>query len=199
MSDAPGSALREDAVKEPSASAGASRTAFRFVLMIGVVSFFADLTYEGARSELGPYLAMLGASGAVVGIVSGFGELLGYGLRLVSGRAADRSGLFWPITTGGYILQMGSVPLLAFTPHLAAGRDPHRARAGRQGEPATRRRDAMLGTCRAEGRRLRLGLRRARGDGSVRRAGRAASGRRRASMAPILPARLRRARPFRRS
>lgn len=98
----------------PATSVGLSRLAFRFVLMIGVVSFFADLTYEGARSELGPYLAMLGASGAVVGIVSGFGELMGYGLRLVSGRAADRTGLFWPITIGGYILQMASVPLLAF-------------------------------------------------------------------------------------
>lgn len=83
--------------------------------MIGVVSFFADLTYEGARSELGPYLAMLRASGAAVGIVSGLGELLGYGLRLVSGRAADRTGLFWPITLGGYVLQMLAVPLLAFT------------------------------------------------------------------------------------
>ncbi len=100
----------------PSADAtGGSRTAFRFVLLIGVVSFFADLTYEGARSELGPFLAMLGASGAAVGIVSGFGELLGYGLRLVSGRTADRTGLFWPITIGGYILQMAAVPLLAFT------------------------------------------------------------------------------------
>jgi hypothetical protein len=100
----------------PSADAtGGSRTAFRFVLLIGVVSFFANLTYEGARSELGPFLAMLGASGAAVGIVSGFGELLGYGLRLVSGRTADRTGLFWPITIGGYILHMAAVPLLAFT------------------------------------------------------------------------------------
>jgi MFS family permease len=96
-------------------SANASRLAFRFVLMIGIVSFFADLTYEGAGSVLGPYLAMLGATGAVVGIVSGFGEFLGYGLRLVSGRAADRTGLFWPITISGYMLQMASVPLLAFT------------------------------------------------------------------------------------
>jgi hypothetical protein len=49
--------------------------------MIGVVSFFADFTYEGARSITGPFLAVLGASGTVVGFVAGFGELLGWGIR----------------------------------------------------------------------------------------------------------------------
>ena len=51
-------------------------------MMIGVVSFFADFTYEGSRSIAGPYLAVLGASATVVGTVSGVGELLGYGLRM---------------------------------------------------------------------------------------------------------------------
>ncbi|MGH8164613.1 MAG: hypothetical protein ACREP1_09795, partial [Rhodanobacteraceae bacterium] len=81
--------------------------------MIGVLSFFADFTYEGSRSILGPYLAILGASGTVVGFVTGFGELLGYGLRLVSGRMADRTGEFWPITIFGYFVQLLAVPALA--------------------------------------------------------------------------------------
>jgi hypothetical protein len=34
--------------------------AVKFVLLIGIMSFFADFTYEGARSVLGPYLGMLG-------------------------------------------------------------------------------------------------------------------------------------------
>ena len=89
-------------------------TALRFVLMIGVVSFFADFTYEGSRSITGPYLAILGASATVVGFVSGIGELLGYGLRLVSGRLSERTGKFWPITLVGYTIQMLAVPLLAF-------------------------------------------------------------------------------------
>jgi MFS family permease len=88
--------------------------AVKFVLMIGVLSFFADFTYEGSRSILGPYLALLQASGAAVAVVTGFGELLGYGLRLISGPLADRTGKFWPITIFGYIVQMSSVPLLAF-------------------------------------------------------------------------------------
>lgn len=90
-------------------------TAFRFVLLVGILSFFADFVYEGARSILGPYLALLGASGAAVGFVTGFGELAGYGLRIFSGRAADRTRQFWPITILGYVIQMAAVPALALT------------------------------------------------------------------------------------
>ena len=93
----------------------ATRTAIRFLLLIGVLSFFADFTYEGSRSIIGPYLASLQASAAIVGIVTGLGELLGYGLRLVSGPLADRTGRYWPITIVGYVVQMASVPALALT------------------------------------------------------------------------------------
>jgi predicted MFS family arabinose efflux permease len=89
------------------------RSALRFVILVGVMSLFADFTYEGARSVIGPYLAVLGASAFVVSAVTGFGELLGYGLRLVSGRLSDRTREFWPITIFGYVLQMSVVPLLA--------------------------------------------------------------------------------------
>ena len=91
------------------------RIALRFVLLIGVLSFFADFTYEGSRSILGPYLALLGASATIVGFVTGFGELAGYGLRLVSGRWADASRAYWPITIFGYLVQMTAVPALALT------------------------------------------------------------------------------------
>jgi MFS family permease len=90
--------------------------AYRFVLLIGVVSLFADFVYEGARSVNGPYLAVLGATATVVGIIAGLGELLGYGLRLVSGPFSERTGEFWPITIFGYVVQMAAVPLLAWAP-----------------------------------------------------------------------------------
>ena len=93
----------------------ASRIAMRFVLLIGILSFFADFTYEGARSVLGPYLSSRHASSLVVGVVTVFGELLGYGLRFFSGRLADSTGKFWPITIFGYVLQMAAVPALALT------------------------------------------------------------------------------------
>jgi MFS family permease len=92
-------------------------SALKFVILIGVVSFFADFTYEGARSVTGPFLAILGATGALVGFIAGLGELLGYGLRLVSGRLSERSGEFWPITLFGYVVQMSAVPLLALAPN----------------------------------------------------------------------------------
>lgn len=81
--------------------------------MVGVMSFFADFTYEGARSIIGQYLGLLGAGALAVGVVSGGGEFLGYALRIFSGRGADRSGRYWPITIFGYAVQMSVVPLIA--------------------------------------------------------------------------------------
>ena len=95
------------------AAARGKRIALRFVLLVGVLSFFADFTYEGSRSIIGPFLASLGATATAVGIITGLGEFLGYGLRLVSGRLADTTGKFWPITIFGYCVQMAAVPALA--------------------------------------------------------------------------------------
>jgi MFS family permease len=71
-----------------------TKETLRFVVLIGVVSLFGDMTYEAARSLNGPYLAHLGASAVAVGIIAGLGEFIGYGLRLVSGRIFDRMGIF---------------------------------------------------------------------------------------------------------
>jgi MFS family permease len=87
--------------------------AVKFVVMVGVMSFFADFTYEGSRSITGPYLGLLGASAFTISVVSGAGEFIGYNVRLFSGRGADRTGRYWPITIFGYILQMSVIPLLA--------------------------------------------------------------------------------------
>jgi predicted MFS family arabinose efflux permease len=95
------------------ASGFTPRAALRFVVLLGVVSLLADMTYEGARSITGPFLAALGASGSAVGIVAGLGELVGYALRLASGYAADRSRRYWGLTIVGYVVNLGAVPLLA--------------------------------------------------------------------------------------
>jgi MFS family permease len=89
------------------------RAAMRFIVLIGFVSLFGDMTYEGARSIIGPFLASLGASAAVVGITAGFGELVGYGLRLLSGYVGDRTGRYWTVTIVGYSVNLFAVPLLA--------------------------------------------------------------------------------------
>lgn len=91
------------------------KRSLKFILFIGVVSLFADVTYEGARSITGAYLGFLGASAVAVGFIAGFGELAGYGLRLVSGYLVDKTEQYWAITITGYLINMIAVPLLAFT------------------------------------------------------------------------------------
>lgn len=93
----------------------AAGSALRFVVLLGVVSLFGDMTYEGARSITGPWLATLGAGAAIVGVVAGAGELVGYGLRLVSGLFADRTHRYWATTIVGYAINLFSIPLLALT------------------------------------------------------------------------------------
>jgi MFS family permease len=92
---------------------GSRRNALRFVVLLGIVSLFADMTYEGARSITGPFLGALGASAMVIAVVAGLGELVGYGLRLASGYLADRTGRYWTITLFGYFLNLLAVPALA--------------------------------------------------------------------------------------
>jgi len=92
---------------------GGRQIALRFVLLLGAVSLFADMTYEAARSITGPYLAILGASATVVGIVAGFGKLIGYGLRIVSGVISDRTRRYWMVTIAGYAVNLLAVPALA--------------------------------------------------------------------------------------
>jgi len=91
----------------------AARKALGFVVLIGIVSLFADMTYEGSRSITGPFLGTLGATGAIVGIVAGGGELLGYVLRFGTGALADRTGRYWAITILGYAINLFAVPALA--------------------------------------------------------------------------------------
>jgi len=91
----------------------AAKLALRFVLIVGIVNFFADMTYEGARAIVGPFLGSLGASAAIVGFVAGLGELAGYGLRSISGYFADKTRQYWAIAFLGYAINMLAVPALA--------------------------------------------------------------------------------------
>jgi MFS family permease len=105
------------------AAAASRQSAIRFIVALGTISLFADVTYEGARSINGPFLGMLGASAAMIGVVSGAGELAGYLLRLFSGIAADRTRAYWTLTIVGYIINLLAVPFMALAGHwgVAAG------------------------------------------------------------------------------
>ena len=90
------------------------KSAFRFIVALGFVSLFADMTYEGAHSVIGPLLKDLGASATQVGIIAGLGEMIAASLRYFSGRLADRTRAYWTITTLGYFLNLVVVPGLAY-------------------------------------------------------------------------------------
>jgi MFS family permease len=86
---------------------------FRFVLTMGLVNLFADVTYEGGGGINGAFLGSLGASAAAISIIAGGGEFLGYGMRSVAGYVADRSGRHWLITFIGYAINLLAVPAMA--------------------------------------------------------------------------------------
>jgi MFS family permease len=83
------------------------------VVLFGIVSLFADVTYEGARSLNGQYLGFLGASAVIVGVASGAGEFLGYALRFAFGYLSDKTGQYWLVTFVGYLINLLAVPTLA--------------------------------------------------------------------------------------
>src|SRR5947207_11045578 len=91
-----------------------AKTAFGFVLIIGIINLFADMAYEGGRSIAGPFMGSLGAGATIVGFVAGFGELLGYSLRSVSGYFADKFHRYWIFVFLGYFINVFAVPALAF-------------------------------------------------------------------------------------
>ena len=90
------------------------KAAIRFIVSLGVVSLFADMTYEGAHSIIGPFLKEKGATATEVGIIAGLGEMLAASLRYFSGRFADRTRAYWTITIIGYAVNLIVVPAMAF-------------------------------------------------------------------------------------
>lgn len=87
-----------------------------FIFLMGIVSLFSDMTHEGARSILGSYLSLVGASAAAIGFVSGIGEFIGYSLRLITGVIADKTKKYWLMTVIGYIVDVLAIPALALVP-----------------------------------------------------------------------------------
>lgn len=92
--------------------AAARKRAIQLIVIFGVISLFSDSIFEGARSVNGPYLETLGADAALVGLIAGLAEMLGYLVRLATGAWADRSKAYWAFTIAGYAA-LATVPFLA--------------------------------------------------------------------------------------
>jgi MFS family permease len=91
---------------------------FIVFLLLGFVSLFADIVYEGGRSISGAYLAEINAP--ALGVASiGVGEFLGLVFRFFSGYIASvfqSSMVLWGSTLLGYALTAFSIPLIAYAP-----------------------------------------------------------------------------------
>lgn len=88
-------------------------SAMAFIVLLGIVSLFSDMTHEAATSIKGAYLLILGASASTIGFISGIGELLGYGLRYLFGRLVDKTHNYWGFMILGYAVDVFAVPALA--------------------------------------------------------------------------------------
>ncbi|MEM2910135.1 MAG: MFS transporter [Nitrososphaerota archaeon] len=86
-------------------------------ILLSLVSLFADMTYEGARSVFGSYMKLLGATALFASLAS-IGEFLGYITRLLSGTLAGywrSSKVYWSLVFIGYVLNLVTCPLLALS------------------------------------------------------------------------------------
>jgi MFS family permease len=90
-----------------------ARQMIGFVLIVGIINFFADMTYEGSRSVIGAFMGTLGATATIIGFVSGFGEFVGYAFRSMTGLFVDRTQRYWLFAFVGYAINMLAVPALA--------------------------------------------------------------------------------------
>lgn len=90
--------------------------ALAFILLMGLVSLFSDMTHEGARSIYGVYLSLAGASAATIGFVTGFGEFVGYTFRLITGIFTDKKKNYWMMAIIGYSINMAAIPALMLIP-----------------------------------------------------------------------------------
>lgn len=84
---------------------------YRLILLFGIVAALGDVVYEGGRSVAGPFMLMLGASAFTVSFIAGFGEFVGYAIRVATGYLADKTRQYWIFVFAGYLL-IGAIPLL---------------------------------------------------------------------------------------
>ena len=88
--------------------------AYSAVIMLGLVSLFGDIIYEGSRGVVPDYLKHLGASALAVGAIVGLGEFMSYASRLLGGVIADRYRSYWPLVFAGYGL-IAALPFISIS------------------------------------------------------------------------------------
>ncbi len=86
----------------------------RNVVLLGTVSFFADVSSDMVVPLLPAFLVTLGAGAAYLGVIEGAAEATAALLKYLSGRWADRVRRLLPLAIAGYALAALARPFLAF-------------------------------------------------------------------------------------
>src|ERR1700682_3044868 len=95
------------------------------VLGIGLASFCSDVGHEMATTAMPAFLATLGASSAVLGIIEGLADGLASFAKLLSGLYSDRLSKRKPLAVAGYFVTasgMASCALATTWWHVLLGR-----------------------------------------------------------------------------
>lgn len=95
------------------------------VVGMGTASFFNDFCHEMATSILPAFLASIGASAALLGIIEGFADCVASFAKLGAGFYSDKKGIRKPIAVLGYFLTaigMGSFALVSSGFQVLLGR-----------------------------------------------------------------------------
>jgi MFS family permease len=87
------------------------------VVLIGTISLLADMTADGYYSVIGTYLGSLGATAALITIVTGIAGLVTYTPRLASGWYCDHTHHYWRLMGLGLLINLLAVPLLGLANH----------------------------------------------------------------------------------
>ena len=85
----------------------------RNVVLLGTVSFFADVSSDMVVPLLPAFLVTLGAGAAYLGVIEGAAEATAALLKYLSGRWADRVRRLLPLAVAGYALAALARPFLA--------------------------------------------------------------------------------------
>ncbi len=128
----------------------------RPVRLLGWTSLFTDAASEAIYPLLPVFVTrVLGGSAASLGVIEGVADALSSVLKLVAGRASDRTGRRKPFVIAGYTAASLARPVIALAsawPHVFVVRLIDRIGKGLRGAP----RDAMLAALAPPGQRGRV-------------------------------------------
>src|SRR5687767_12088724 len=126
------------------------------VKLLGWTSLFTDAATEAIYPLLPVFVTrVLGGTAVSLGLIEGAADAMSSVLKLVAGRASDRTGRRRPFVIAGYSIASLARPLVALAsswPHVFAVRLTDRIGKGLRGAP----RDAMLGALAPAGQRGRV-------------------------------------------